>query len=179
MAFDPYWLDRLWRLLAIVGLIALVMVWRHARTIPDPLARARRTALALGLSAFAIWCSLLLDELLTELFKVNGPPAMIVAMRLAWMAVAFGGLLFAPAWVPRLLLIGRPGRVRLRLVAMLGRLVLAILAVAVIVTGFVLGFASSAGAWLRAVVTESAPLLVLALLAMTMSAAAREAGGRA
>lgn len=173
----PPWLDLLWRAFTVAGTIVVFMVWRHASTLRDPLMRARLAALALGLTASALWAAIILDEFLRWTAKSPAPPIFVLALRLSWYAAAYGLALLLPGWLPRLSLVGRPGPTRCRVIAALGWLTLFGLAIVMMTSGLMTSFASSLKEWLGGLVDVGIPVMAVALLALTMIRAAREMGG--
>ncbi len=174
---SPSWLDLLWRIFTVAGTIGVFLVWRHLRTLSDPLARARLAALALGITASAIWTAMLLDELAQWAVKDPPPPLLILGMRLTWHAVVYGLALLVPGWLPRLLLSGNPGPSRARLVVVLGGFTLFLLAVVMVTTGTLTLFAASLGEWLEGLFDVGIPVMMVGLVALTMIRAVREIGG--
>lgn len=173
---NPAWLDLLWRVFTIAGTLGVFFVWRHLRTLPDPRARARLAALALGITASAIWTAILLDELARWALKDPRPPVIILGMRLTWHAAVYGLGLLVPGWLPRLLLAGNPGPSRARLVVVLGAFTLFLLAFVMVATGMLTLFASSLGEWLEGLFDVGIPVLMVGLVALTMIRAVREMG---
>jgi len=174
---SPAWLDLLWRVFTVAGTIGVFFVWRYVRTLPNPLARARAAALALAIMASAIWTAILLDEVVRWAVKSPPPPVLILAMRLTWHGAIYGLALLVPGWLPRLLLAGTPGPSRARLVALLGGFTLVLLAMIMVTTGMLTLFAASAREWLEGLFDVGIPLMMVALIALTMIRAVREMGG--
>lgn len=174
---SPSWLDLLWRVFTVAGTIGVFLVWRHLRTLSDPLARARLAAIALAITASALWSAILLDELIRWAVKSPAPPVLILGMRLTWHAVVYGLALLVPGWLPRLLLAGNPSPTRARLVVVLGGVTLVLLAVVMVTTGMLTLFASSLGEWLEGLFDVGFPVMMVGLVALTMIRAVREMGG--
>ncbi|HJR66809.1 MAG TPA: hypothetical protein VJ802_10250 [Gemmatimonadaceae bacterium] len=174
---NPSWLDLLWRVFTVAGTIGVYLVWRHLRTLSDPLARARLAALALAITASAIWAAMLLDELARWAVKDPLPPVLLLGMRLTWHAVVYGLALVVPGWLPRLLLAGNPGPSRARLVVVLGGFTLFLLGIVMVTTGMLTLFAASVGEWLEGLFDVGIPVLMVGLVALTMIRAVREMGG--
>ncbi len=173
----PSWLDLLWRVFTVAGTVGVFLVWRRLPTLPDPLARARLAALALAITASAIWSALLLDEFIRWAAKSPPPPVLILGMRLTWHAVVYGLALLVPGWLPRLLLAGNPGPSRARFVVVLGGFTLFLLATVMVTTGMLTLFAASVREWLEGLFDVGIPLLMIALIALAMIRAVREMGG--
>ena len=173
----PTWLDLLWRVFTVAGTFGVFMVWRYARTLPNPLARARLAALVLAITASAVWTAIQADELLRWAAKSPAPPLLVLAMRLTWFAVIYGMALLVPGWLPRLLLIGTPGQSRIRFVVMLGGLTLFLLATVIVMSGMLTLFATSFREWLEGILDVGIPVMMVGLVALTMIRAVREMGG--
>ena len=173
----PAWFDLLWRALTVAGTLALFFAWRHSRTLPDPLARARLAALCLAITATAVWSAIVLKEVLDFFGKSPTPPLILLGMRVAYQAVVYGLALLVPGWLPRLLLAGTPGPGRARMVMALGGVTLFILAVVMVTAGMLTLFASSLREWLEGMFDVGIPVLMIALVALTMIRAVREMGG--
>jgi hypothetical protein len=173
----PAWLDLLWRGLTVAGTLALFFAWRHSRTLPDPLVRARLAALCLAITATAVWSAIVLNEVLDFFAKSPAPPLILLGMRVAYQAVVYGLALLVPGWLPRLLLAGTPGPGRARTVMALGGVTLFILAVVMVTTGMLTLFANSVREWLEGLFDVGIPVLMIALVALTMIRAVREMGG--
>jgi hypothetical protein len=174
---SPAWIDLLWRVLTVAGTVGVFLVWRHVRTLPDPLARARAAALALAITASAMWTAMLLDEVIRWAVKSPPPPLLILAMRLTWQGAIYGLALLVPGWLPRLLLAGTPGPSRARLVVVLGSFTLFLLASIMVTTGMLTLFAASVREWLEGLFDVGIPLLMVGLVALTMIRAVRQMGG--
>lgn len=174
---SPAWLDLLWRVFTVGGTIGVFLLWRYLQTLPDPRARARLAALALAITASAIWSAILLDEVIRWAVKSPAPPVIILGMRLTWHAVVYGLALLVPGWLPRLLLAGNPGPSRARLVMALGGFTLFLLAVVMVTTGMLTLFATSLQEWLEGLLDVGIPVMMVGLVALTMIRAVREMGG--
>lgn len=174
---SPAWLDLLWRIFTVAGTIGVFLIWRHLRTVPDPLARARVAALALAITASALWTAILLDEVIRWAAKSPAPPVLILGMRLTWHAAVYGLALLVPGWLPRLLLAGNPSPSRARLVVVLGGFTLLLLAIVMVTTGMLTLFAASLREWLEGMLDVGIPVMMVGLVALTMIRAVREMGG--
>lgn len=174
---SPAWLDLLWRVFTVAGTLGVFLVWRYVRTLPDPLARARAAALALAITASALWTAILLDEVVRWAVKSPPPPVLILAMGLTWHGAIYGLALLVPGWLPRLLLAGTPGPSRARFVVLFGGFTLFLLASIMVTTGMLTLFAASAREWLEGLFDVGIPVLMVALVALTMIRAVREMGG--
>lgn len=173
----PAWLDLLWRGLTVAGTLALFFAWRHSRTLPDPLARARLAALCLAITATAVWSAIVLTEVVDLFAKSPAPPLIVVGMRVTYQAVVYGMALLVPGWLPLLLLAGTPGPGRARTVMALGGVTLFILAVVMVTTGMLTLFANSMREWLEGMFDVGIPVLMIALVALAMIRAVRDMGG--
>jgi hypothetical protein len=173
----PAWFDLLWRGLTVAGTLALFFVWRRSRTLRDPLARARLAALCLGITATAVWSAIVLNEVVDFLTKSSVPPLIVLGIRVAYQGVVYGLALLVPGWLPRLLLAGAPGPGRARMVMAVGGVTLFILAIVMVTTGMLTLWADSLREWLEGLFDVGIPVLMIALVALTMIRAVRELGG--
>jgi hypothetical protein len=82
-----------------------------------------------------------------------------------------------PGWLPRILLAGNPGPSRARLVVALGGFTLVLLVTVMVTTGMLTLFAASLREWLEGLFDVGIPVMMVALVALTMIRAVREMRG--